>query len=465
MHSAIFHPSGLGGFARRARWIPTDADRGRDGARVATMITRALAIISLTAAVIATPDTLLADDARLTLVYTGRFEGEIEPCGCTVGSDLGGIRRLASAIDAIREESPDAVLISAGGLLGTRLPAHQVSNAFLLEGVALLDYDAIGLQWDDLIYGSEAHRAVPLPWVASNWRTDEFDRVRVIDRDELRIAYLQWLPPALSPYAQLPAGQHRVFGDIASLGRQLLELRRQGIVTVLGTFGMEAPLEGLPLELIDVLLLPETREPYGTPVRTGDTWVLRPGSRGQRVAQLQLRRGADGIWNLQAHRVVELDNTITEATRFDGWHRSYNDALAEEFRQRAMRAQSDPARGLYVGNTACAACHEEQIAQWQGTDHARALTSLKRVGKEFDANCVQCHTVGFGQVGGYHAEHARPDLRHVGCEACHGPAKPHVASGGAAPLASVTGRLCRNCHDESHSPGFDLRTGWSRIEH
>ena len=103
----------------------------------------------------------------LSIVYTGRLLGELEPCGCTLDSDMGGIRRLATVVDRMREVNPNLVLLSTGGLFGLTQPAHKVTNRFILEGIAALDYDAIGLLRQDFVYGLEALAAKPLPWVAS----------------------------------------------------------------------------------------------------------------------------------------------------------------------------------------------------------------------------------------------------------------------------------------------------------
>ena len=90
-----------------------------------------------------------------TLIYSGNLDGELEPCGCTAEGDLGGIRRRATMIQSLRKQHPDLFLVSAGGLLSGFAANGRLTNEYILKGFAVMDYDAVGLQWDDLQYGAE----------------------------------------------------------------------------------------------------------------------------------------------------------------------------------------------------------------------------------------------------------------------------------------------------------------------
>jgi hypothetical protein len=95
-------------------------------------------------------------------------------------------------------------------------------------------------------------------------------------------------------------------------------------------------------------------------------------------------------------------------------------------------------KATFEGSKVCSKCHDLQGESWQTTGHAKAFDLLKPQAraeaktkakldpaKDYttDANCLGCHTTGYGEVGGY--DPAMPPaqakvLAAVGCESCHG---------------------------------------------
>ncbi len=98
----------------------------------------------------------------------------------------------------------------------------------------------------------------------------------------------------------------------------------------------------------------------------------------------------------------------------------------------------------YVGSKRCRMCHGQWYKSWRKSAKGDSFELLKpRVGREdklrvgldpekdytIEATCLSCHTVGFGQPGGYaipagdDAKAARfaATREGVGCEACPGP--------------------------------------------
>jgi len=147
--------------------------------------------------------------------------------------------------------------------------------------------------------------------------------------------------------------------------------------------------------------------------------------------------------------------------------------------------------GTYVGSKKCKKCHRVEYKSWEKTKMAvsfeilapGAMAAEKTAAKldpeqdyRKDAKCVGCHTVGFGEEGGFSLKASDRDnlsLLGVGCESCHGPAGGWLANGlhdsdykekanhaERLPLQIAKGYVpepkeedCKRCHNEK-SPSF-----------
>jgi cytochrome c554/c'-like protein len=117
---------------------------------------------------------------------------------------------------------------------------------------------------------------------------------------------------------------------------------------------------------------------------------------------------------------------------------------------------ADEAKPEYVGDKACQKCHfKPQHASWKKTGMANALKALQPTteadnkalfdkkkaanldpAKDYttDAKCLQCHTTGYGEAGGYPADPKKDEaagklatlMGKVSCEACHGAGSLYV---------------------------------------
>ncbi|MBW2228814.1 MAG: redoxin domain-containing protein [Deltaproteobacteria bacterium] len=143
---------------------------------------------------------------------------------------------------------------------------------------------------------------------------------------------------------------------------------------------------------------------------------------------------------------------------------------AARFSGPAKPRQLLPTSADYVGSEACQSCHVAEFTTWATSGHARALTSLVKEEKTADADCLACHTTGFGLDGGFPVggnTTKETDLARVGCESCHGPGGDHVPEN-ATRLGSILSlgdkcdscvilQICGSCHDEANDPGFEFK--------
>ena len=106
----------------------------------------------------------------------------------------------------------------------------------------------------------------------------------------------------------------------------------------------------------------------------------------------------------------------------------------------------------YSGIDSCKMCHGEkpEFIDWAKTSHATSFELLVNVGQEKNAECLPCHTTGYG-AGGYVDEKTTPGLKGVTCEACHGPGANHTGGmGDKTKIQRVpSAKTCSACHQKT----------------
>ena len=137
----------------------------------------------------------------------------------------------------------------------------------------------------------------------------------------------------------------------------------------------------------------------------------------------------------------------------------------------------------YVGVEGCK-CHKTEVEEWSKSIHGSAFSALtaanrsrsqnkamKEAGLDYkkdydkDEKCLPCHTIGYGQPGGYKDASSPDHLKNVGCEMCHGAGSEYrvlhkekeqtFTRAEAKALGEVyppTADMCLKCHNHKDSP-------------
>jgi hypothetical protein len=116
----------------------------------------------------------------------------------------------------------------------------------------------------------------------------------------------------------------------------------------------------------------------------------------------------------------------------------------------------------YSGTDVCRACHLAEYDAWSLTPHAYTFQTLAAHGADRNAECLACHTVGFGQPGGYSLDTPYPHLENIGCETCHGRGGPHQSE---EFVAEGYQPICETCHTETHSLNFAFEERLPIVSH
>ncbi len=223
------------------------------------------------------------------------------------------------------------------------------------------------------------------------------------------------------------------------------------------------------LQGVDVVLGGHSSIASDRPLLRGDDVIVnRSGLQGQYLSTTRLIISPDGEIIDWGGRNYLLDRRFPSDPEVeaiaDKIEKQGIEARSEGWRAARAREREQDSRGgpPYLGVETCRSCHGEQYRQWVGTPHARAYETLIREGKTMDAASVRRRVTGFDSPGGYAFGRAKPDLRNVQCEVCHGPGKEH-ARGGDAPI--VRRAVCLSCHAPDLSSDWDFEKAIAVVRH
>jgi len=405
---------------------------------------------------------------NITLVYSGNLDGELEPCGCSEGGNKGGIKRRVEKIDELRKVDPKLYLISAGGLITSEVPQDKIKAEYILKGLKHLDYDAIGVQWQDLAYGEKYLADSNLPFILSNANSKNFFGKSLINNNHAKISFFNWLDPKNNPQKNM--GQSLATDTPAELLSKIQTAKQKNQTTILSTtLSLKQAQKTFDLQHVDILIIKAKYEHFGEVQKVNKTLVIQPGSRGMRLGKMSLEINKSGEIQQWDHEVIALPPEVKDAERMSNWYNAYNDQVKADYEKRvALRKKQASGKTPFAGEMVCQNCHKKEHDKWFETRHAEAFYSLLDANKAFDPACITCHTVGFETEGGFIDPMLTENLQHVQCENCHGAAKSHADSAGQVKTTNTSWKpeqMCQQCHVQKHSPDFDFKTYWPKISH
>lgn len=102
-------------------------------------------------------------------------------------------------------------------------------------------------------------------------------------------------------------------------------------------------------------------------------------------------------------------------------------ALSQPPGNPALKSEPAPPEGqTFVGTKQCSSCHFDQFMTWKKSKHGKDAWESLPTKYRKDAECIKCHTTGFGEETGFKSFEETPSLVAVSCEACHGPGSKHA---------------------------------------
>lgn len=146
-----------------------------------------------------------------------------------------------------------------------------------------------------------------------------------------------------------------------------------------------------------------------------------------------------GIFKKHADKLIEIKNQEKESLLKDGKRDSYSLSIEPH----------------YVGMESCKTCHAAIYSFVSGTAHTKAYETLRKDERQFEPECIACHSTGYRKPGGFTNILTAKDLLGVQCEVCHGPGSLHVTDNKTNKMRHLTTAAdCIVCHNPENDDNF-----------
>ncbi len=394
------------------------------------------------------------------LLITGSTYGRLEVCNCP-GPMSGGLSRRSGLVLSYRRAYGRVLLLDTGDVFGIR--AEDIRNRYVLQGYRAVGYDAVVLadnEWAALPgMLPAALRASPMAYLSTSASCPAGRlplKTQVVRRlGKTRLALLSYLGPGTMQFLSGASAAGVVLARPEEVIRRAGRLKQDGCVVVLVAHATEVELEPFrDAPGVDLIVRGHTTHPAPGVLRLGSIPLLKVGGSEQvGAAALQLERGR--IAALEFRQEIVDDQWPLDRRLLDIYQ-----ACAHEVMREALKGE--PEGGLeYVSSATCGRCHEQQHRAWRQGPHRRAWQVLVEARREGDANCLICHTSGFGTAGGFRSRGTTAHLAGVNCQDCHRfNLKPQR---GKQAARAVTEDTCTLCHTPFTSPAFDYAKYRARV--
>lgn len=418
----------------------------------------------------------------VALFLSGQMHGYMMPCGCS-DPQIGGLERRYNFLEFLREKKWPVLPLDLGDVAQkegpVKLPNLQgmIKYRYTLQAMKTMGYQAVSF--------GEYEAALPLLDALANWPLQDpqprFLSANMVEPKDFVgeiVPTWQAFKPEGSP---VTVGVTAIVGPSVEKEIKDLTVKFGGTVDHLNPvlkemaakkvdlrvllyhgsmsrgwkdFGPEAEALAKRFPEFDLILcLSESDEPAGNPTliehASGKkTMLVSLGHKGKYV-------GVVGVFPTEkADNPYELRYQLTKMTPYWATPEEKRDVhpvvklwegyTAELKRENYLAKVPQSKHPLqvavegvnpsFVGSETCKNCHKSAYKVWKNTPHSHAYDTLASSrashpsNRQFDPECIVCHSVGFAYQGGFVSLDKTPKLKDVGCESCHGPASEHASN-------------------------------------
>lgn len=356
---------------------------------------------------------------KLSIIFTGNINAEIEPCGCRQ-FPLGGMDNVYGALESERAQS-SVIFIDAGDTFyqASFIPDGEEDSSFkkanaVKEGLNLLklNYKVLGDQ--DLSGGeknlekliNKSHFKILGSNISSSLKIDyvKYDKIDFFNHKIFLFGITN--PETIQP-------QYRKhFQPIEdSISRVIKELeQKEGFdkknpyhKLILISHSGEKVEQKLAKKFpnLDWILGSHSMNFTQKPVMHGSTSLAQMLSRNHYIGKIEFNKDQEK----ETYSVIEINQALAKnvkenpLTTFLKEQKSIID-LAQSKEQDSQYEQFYESNRIPTATT-CMDCHDAQGTFWQKTPHSLAYMTLKKSNKNHDLDCLKCHSLGNKNTKGY----------------------------------------------------------------
>lgn len=258
---------------------------------------------------------------------------------------MGGLDRVATVINAIRADSPEALLLDGGDTWQGSYTTHHTQGQDMVNVMNALKPDAMTSHWEFTLgidRVTEIVDTLDFPFLGANifdneWNEPAYDPYKMFVRNGVKIAVIGqafpympianpgWMFPGLS-FGVREERMAEVVADVKADGADLVVLLSHN------GFDVDRKLASR-VDGIDVILTGHTHDALPEPVLVNKTMLIASGSNGKFVTRLDLDV-QDGQVRGFAHKLIPIFSDViapdpTVAKLIDEQRAPFTDQLSE----------------------------------------------------------------------------------------------------------------------------------------
>jgi hypothetical protein len=469
----------------------------------------------------------------VVLVLSGEMHGYLQPCGCS-SPQLGGLTRRYNLVQMLRQRGWAVVAADLGDIPQAQGPQTLLKYGYAMKALDKMGYTAVSfgeyerrLPLHDALGSYSLNHPTPAV-VCANLSGREpgelfngtvFDSALAANHQGSKVGIFGLTGLTVEKKVEDTTVQfnqnthqvlHKALADLKNQGAQLTVLLYQGSLReaqTLATWWNGQRQNAAGLARIDAILYVSRADlPPSQPILVGDTMLVEVGHKGKYVGAIGAfrRLGASPatpfalkyqlvaleppfetpLARVKTHPLMELMENYSKDVK--------NGNYLEKYKKNDHPVQVAFPDATYLGSEKCKKCHESAFKVWEGSPHSHAFKKLEEAKnpslRQYDAECVRCHSVGFDFKTGFDGLDKTANLMNVGCESCHGPGSKHKSDTSDMKVRELMnpfkyrsqvpeskeahtrrlnaiGFFCQQCHDDENDLHFDIDKYWPRIVH